>query len=121
MARFHLVFLLLAIIVTFSSYRFYLRKNVVKDHSENLRSRLEIMSSHLEADKNKDCKEIKLLEKQNIYYINRSGEILCPTQFKLSQATKDQIKKTDLHYVIFKSSVIEDNFIAFRKVKVQTI
>ena len=116
MARFHLIFLLLAIVVTFASYRFYLRKNVVQDHSEQLRSRLELMSAHLNGTNSRNCKEIKLLEKQNIYFINKQGNVVCPSKFKLSKAAKEQIKKVDFNYVTFKSSVIGENFIAFRKV-----
>lgn len=116
MARFHLIFLLLAIVVTFASYRFYLRKNVVQDHSEQLRTRLEVMSAHLEGTHRKNCKEIQLLEKQSIYFINRQGDVVCPSKFKISKAAREQLKKTDFKFVTFKSSAIGENFIAFRKV-----
>lgn len=116
MARFHLLFLFIAIVSTFVSYRYYLRLSVINEHTEVIRTRLNLIGNNIDRFPNQRCLYFEKYEKQNIFLISTDGTYVCK-QDTLSENVARIIQSIDFKIINFKTLLQNELFIGLKKLE----
>lgn len=116
MARFHLLFLFIAIVSSFVIYRYYLRLSVMNDHTEVIRARLNLIGSNIDRFPEEKCLYFEKYEKQNIYLISQNGKYLCK-QDSLPDNILKHINAIDFNIIKFKTLLEDELFVGIHRLE----